>query len=477
VFDPAALLPRLRGVRVAVVGDAMLDDYAWGEVGRISPDAPVPVVDVRRRTRVLGGAGNVAHNVTVAGGEAVLLSAVGEDPAGDAFAALCAQAGIAAEGVVREGMRRTTVKTRVVARGQHLLRLDEEDRIPLAPGSRRALLAALKAALPGCGAVLISDYAKGVVDASLVAEIAALAPELPIVVDPKALDPAHYRGCTVITPNAQEARAAAGCEVEDEPGLRLACARLHERSGAAAVLVTRGERGMALSEGGVLHLIPTRAREVFDVTGAGDTVLAYLALALAAGCSTLQAAELANLAAGVKVGKVGTSPVGPAELAEGGDPGKMVDLRQAVARAEHLRSLGRKIVFTNGCFDLLHVGHVHLLTRARALGDVLVVAVNSDASVRRLKGEGRPVVQASDRVAVLAALDAVSMVVVFEEDTPLETIRLLRPDVLVKGGDYTEETIVGADLVRAWGGRVETVPLVAGRSTTGLLEALRQEPP
>jgi D-beta-D-heptose 7-phosphate kinase/D-beta-D-heptose 1-phosphate adenosyltransferase len=476
-----SLLERLAGVRVAIVGDAMLDDYAWGDVARISPDAPVPVVDVRRRTRVLGGAGNVAHNVAVAGGQAVLVTAIGEDAAGENFLALCREAGIDAAGVVRDGERRTTVKTRVVARGQHLLRLDEEDRRALSASAREALRKALAAALSGCDVVAVSDYAKGVVDEELTAEIARLAPGKTIVVDPKAADLTRYRGCTVITPNAQEARAASGCEVDDEGGVRAAAARIQAQSGAQAVLVTRGDRGMALSErDGGFHLIPTRAREVFDVTGAGDTVLAYLTLALGAGAGLLEAAGLANLAAGAKVGKVGTSPVGPAEVQahaeEAGRAGKVVDLEQAVARVAHLRSLGRRVVFTNGCFDLLHAGHVHLLERARALGDVLVVALNSDASVRRLKGEGRPVVREGDRVRVLAALESVGLVLLFEEDTPLAVIRQLRPDVLVKGGDYAQDTIVGADLVLAWGGEVATVPLVEGRSTTGLLEGLRQEP-
>ena len=476
-----SLLRRLAGVRVVIVGDAMLDDYAWGDVARISPDAPVPVVDVRRRTRVLGGAGNVAHNVAVAGGRPLLVTVVGDDAAGEHFLALCGEAGIEAAGVVRDGERRTTVKTRVVARGQHIVRLDEEDRRLLSGAARAALRRALAAALPYADVVAVSDYAKGVVDEGLTAEIARLAPGKAIVVDPKAADLERYRGCTVITPNAQEARLASGCDVEDEAGLRAAAERIRARSGAQAVLVTRGERGMALSEGGgSLHLIPTRAREVFDVTGAGDTVLAYLALALGAGAGTREAAGLANLAAGAKVGKVGTSPVGPAEVEahaeETGAAGKVVDVEQAVARVAHLRSQGRRVVFTNGCFDLLHAGHVQLLERARALGDVLVVALNSDASVRRLKGEGRPVVGEADRVRVLAALSSVGLVLVFDEDTPLEVIRKLRPDVLVKGGDYTKDTIVGADLVASWGGEVATVPLVEGRSTTGLLEGLRQEP-
>jgi D-beta-D-heptose 7-phosphate kinase/D-beta-D-heptose 1-phosphate adenosyltransferase len=467
---------------VAVVGDAILDDYAWGDVGRISPDAPVPVVDVRRRTRVLGGAGNVAHNVAVAGGEAALVCAVGEDGAGASFLSHCREAGIATAGVIRDRGRRTTRKTRVVARGQHLLRLDEEDRAPLSAEARGALSAALRAVVPGCAGVAVSDYAKGVVDERLLAEIAELAAGRPVVVDPKSLDFSRYRGCTVITPNALEASRATGLSVEDEAGLRQAVARIRAQSGAACVLITRGERGMALSTGdGAFHLIPARAREIFDVTGAGDTVLAYLAMALLAGHEALPAATLANLAAGAKVGKVGTSAVTPADVlvhaGAGETVGKIVDLRQAAARVEHLRSLGRRIVFTNGCFDLLHAGHVQLLERARALGDVLVVAVNGDAGVRRLKGEGRPVVREGDRLRVLAALDAVSLVLPFSEDTPLEAIRQLRPDVLVKGGDYTRETIVGADLVTSWGGEVTTIPLVEGLSTTGLLAGLRGDAP
>jgi D-beta-D-heptose 7-phosphate kinase/D-beta-D-heptose 1-phosphate adenosyltransferase len=438
-------------------------------------------VNVRRRTRVLGGAGNVAHNVAAAGGVAVLVTALGDDEAGAAFLASCSLAGIEAE-VARDPSRRTTVKTRVVARGQHLLRLDEEDRHPLPGPAREALLRAVRGLAPRCDVVAVSDYAKGVVDAALVGEIAGLAAGKPVVVDPKSADVSRYRGCTVITPNAREARLASGVEVEDELGLRAAAAHIRERSGAGAVLITRGERGMALDEAdGAFHLIPTQAREVFDVTGAGDTVHAYLALGLAAGRPLLAAATLANLAAGAKVSKVGTSAVTPADVlvhaGAGEHAAKIVDLRQAMARVEHLRSLGRRVVFTNGCFDLLHAGHVQLLERARALGDVLVVAVNGDASVRRLKGEGRPVVVEADRVRVLAALHSVGLVLVFEEDTPLEVIRQLRPDVLVKGGDYVKETIVGADLVLSWGGEVATIPLVTGRSTTGLLLGLRGETP
>lgn len=301
-----------------------------------------------------------------------------------------------------------------------------------------------------------------------------------MVVDPKASDVSTYRGCTAITPNEHEAEIASGISVASDAGLEEAARRIGAAAGCGWVLVTRGERGMALSgPHGPLAHIPAEAREVYDVTGAGDTVLAYFGLGLAARLEPLQAATLANRAAGVAVGKVGTSPVDRAELlasflGSGASASKFVDLRQAVARVEQQRSQGRRIVLTNGCFDLLHAGHVHLLERARALGDVLVVALNTDASVRRLKGEGRPVVGEWDRVRVLSALDAVSLVLLFDEDTPLEVIRRLRPDVLVKGGDYSVDTIVGADVVLAHGGRVETISLAPGRSTSALLSAIRQ---
>lgn len=479
-MGPAELeraLSELRARRTVVVGDLMLDDYVWGDVARISPDAPVPVVAVRRRTRVLGGAGNVAQNLVVAGADVALVGVVGADAAGAAFRGLAREAGIAADAILEDASRPTTVKTRVIARGQHLLRLDDEDGRALDARVRATLAAAARERGAGCAVVIVSDYAKGVVDGALVAEIASGAP---VVVDPKSRDFARYAGCTAITPNRQEAEEATGLALTSEDALADAARRIRERCGASLVLVTLGGDGMALGlPDGSLLTIPAESREVFDVTGAGDTVLAYFGLAIGAGLAPADAARLANLAAGIAVAKVGTSAVTPAEVLRAGGvasaaAGKALDLRQAVNRVAHERSIGRRVVFTNGCFDLLHAGHVHLLERARALGDFLVVALNSDASVRRLKGPERPVVGEADRVKILAALDAVDAVVVFDEDTPLAWIEALRPDVLVKGGDYSRSTIVGADLVLGYGGRVETVPLVGGRSTSAVVEALRR---
>lgn len=476
-MSPAELreaLARLSGRRVAVVGDLMLDEYVWGDVTRISPDAPVQVVEVSRRTVVLGGAGNVAHNLAVAGAEVRLSGLVGADEPGRRLRSLAADAGLEVSGVVEDPGRPTTVKTRVVARGQHLVRLDEESTTPPSAAAREALLAAAVDAAAGADALLWSDYAKGACLAGALAAIRAKAKLLPIVVDPKTSDLSVYAGCTAITPNRKEAEAAAGMRIGSPEDLAEACSRIRAACGAPLVLVTLGPEGMALSRpDGTLHRIVAQTQEVYDVTGAGDTVLAYFGLALGAGLDPADAATLANLAAGVAVARVGTSAVAPADLLQGTTSGKALELRQAVNRVAHERSLGRRVVFTNGCFDLLHAGHVHLLERARAKGDFLVVAVNSDASVRRLKGSERPVVGQEDRVKILSALDAVGVVVVFDEETPLALIEALRPDVLVKGGDYTIDTIVGAPLVLGYGGRVETVPLAPGRSTTSILEGLR----
>lgn len=476
-------LARFRNARITVIGDLMLDEYVWGDVTRISPDAPVQVVDVRQRSFAIGGAGNVAHNLATAGASVDLVGVIGGDSPGASVSELLSAAGVRTDGVAVEKARATTVKTRIVARGQHLLRLDHEVRTSISSATRAAMIASLEKTAPASAAVVVSDYAKGVVDTGLLGEIATMlqraGSKAPIIVDPKSSDFGGYAGCFAITPNQREAEIASRLPIRTDEDLRKAGRHIHETTGAAWVLITRGEKGMALvGADGSMVLIGADAREVYDVTGAGDTVLAYFSLALAVGLQPLDAARISNLAAGIKIGKVGTAAVGPAELLawQSGTRGasKLMGLAEAVARLEHERTLGRRIVFTNGCFDLLHAGHIHLLEQARALGDYLVVAVNSDASVKQLKGEGRPFVGESDRVQILAALDAVDMVLVFEEATPLEIIRRIRPDVLVKGGDYSTETIVGHEFVLGYGGRVETVPLVGGRSTSRLIESIRK---
>jgi len=476
----AAALAGARGRRVAVLGDVMLDAYVWGDVQRISPDAPVPVVDLRRRSWAAGGAANVALNLAAAGASVRLVGVVGDDAGGASLARLLADAGIDATGLVVESGRRTTTKTRVIARGQQLIRLDEEDRGTVRASTSPEIARRVGDALEDADAALVSDYAKGLVDGPLLrAAVEATSGRRPLVVDPKARDLSRYRGCTAITPNRAEAEAAAGVPIATDEDVAAAAGAIAAASGARQVLITRGDRGLSLSDAGRVTHVPARAREVYDVTGAGDTVIAYFTLGLAAGIDAAEAAFLANAAASVAVSKVGTTVVTPEEVVRALEAGiatasKVLDAGQARAFVERERSRGRRIVFTNGCFDLLHAGHVHLLDRARAEGDVLVVAVNSDASIRRLKGPERPLVSEADRTRVLAALDAVSAVVVFEEDTPKALIEALRPDVLVKGGDYAVSQIVGADWVTAHGGRVATIPLVAGRSTSALVEAIRR---
>ena len=475
-----AALTTARGRKIAVLGDVMLDAYVWGDVQRVSPDAPVPVVDLRRRSAAAGGAANVALNLAAAGARVTLAGIVGDDASGRALRELLREAGVDDGGIVTDPARRTTTKTRVVARGQQLIRLDEEDRDGVQAATSPERDRRLVAALDGVDAVLISDYAKGFVDADLVRAVeGTVGGRIPIVVDPKARDVARYRGCTAITPNRAEAEAASGHAIASDADVAAAARTIAAACGARQVLVTRGDRGLSLWDGRRVTHVPARAREVYDVTGAGDTVIAYFTLGLAAGIEPADAAFLANAAGSVAVSKVGTTVVTPEEVVRSletgaASTGKILDRAKVRAFVERERSRGRRIVFTNGCFDLLHAGHVHLLDRARAEGDVLVVAVNSDASIRRLKGAERPLVSEDDRTRVLAALDAVGAVVVFEEDTPQALIESLNPDVLVKGGDYDVSQVVGADWVLAHGGRVATIPLVAGRSTTALVDAIRR---
>jgi len=476
-----SLLDRLAGRRVLVVGDVMMDEFLWGEIERISPAAPVPVLEERSRHSTLGGAGNVVANLVALGATVGIGSVVGDDGPGRALRAALTSLGVDDRALVADPERPTPVKTRVIARRQQLVRIDREVREPVPAWAEARLLAAVQGCLSGCGAVVLSDYGKGVVTESLVAGITALArrANVPVVGDPKGRDYQRYRGVTLLTPNRKEAAEATGLSLVGAAGVAAAGARLLSIVGSEAMLITLSEEGMALFVRDQPPLmLPTRAREVFDVTGAGDTVVATLAAALAAGADLAAAAELANMAAGVVVAKVGTATATPAEIrafaGAGVDPAAAkVCTREEVTRiAGALHAAGRRVVFTNGCFDLLHVGHIRYLQRARAFGDCLILGLNSDASVRRLKGEKRPLIGELDRAHVLAALACVDHVVVFDDDTPLELIRAVHPDVLVKGGDYTREAVVGHELVEQAGGRVELVPVVEGASTSRIVERI-----
>lgn len=468
-------LPPFDQARVLVVGDLMLDRYWHGGTDRISPEAPVPVVHVREIEQRPGGAGNVALNLAALGGHADLVGVTGADGAASDLAGLLEDAGVACH-FRRQPGAATITKLRVISRHQQLIRLDFEDGFPGVCAAD--LLVQAEPLLAGAGAVVLSDYAKGALRNPQPLIQAARAAGKPVLVDPKGRDFSVYRGATLVTPNLAELEGVAG-PCPDEAALECAATGILEASDIEALLVTRGAAGMTLyrPDWPPLHQ-PARAREVFDVTGAGDTVIATLAAALAAGAALEDAMQLANLAAGIVVSKLGTATLSRAELQhalyapEGRGRGVLApgELPQVLW---HARAAGERIVMTNGCFDILHAGHVAYLAQARSLGDRLLVAVNDDASVHRLKGAGRPANPLDQRMAVLAALGAVDWVVPFAGDTPAELIAEVLPDVLVKGGDYRPETIAGYDVVTANGGRVEVLEFLDGCSTSAIMERIR----
>jgi D-beta-D-heptose 7-phosphate kinase/D-beta-D-heptose 1-phosphate adenosyltransferase len=470
-------IPQFGGVRVLVAGDVMLDRYWYGSTSRISPEAPVPVVHVRDDAERPGGAGNVAANVVSLGANATVLGVTGDDAAAGALRAALAALGVACDFVVQPGAA-TVTKLRVISRHQQLLRLDFEG--DLATGSAPALAASFARHLEGADVVVLSDYAKGTLADPQPLIAAARARGIPVLVDPKGRDFERYHGATLVTPNLGEFEAVAG-PVRDEADLVAKAEALRAALELEALLVTRSEHGMTLVRGGraPLHL-PAQALEVFDVTGAGDTVIGVLAAALGAGSPLEEATQLANLAAGVTVAKLGAASVTPPELriaaqrAHASAPHGVMDEATLLDAVAHARAQGERVVMTNGCFDILHAGHVAYLAEAKRLGDRLVVAVNDDASVAKLKGAGRPVNELAERMAVLAALGAVDWVVPFSEDTPERLICRVLPDVLVKGGDYRPEQIAGHGCVTANGGRVEVLGFVPGASTTALIDAIKR---
>lgn len=468
-------LPDFSRARVLVAGDVMLDRYWHGATSRISPEAPVPVVKVEADELRVGGAGNVALNITALGAGATLAALVGEDDEARTLRESLEARRVACRLLAAPGSR-TITKLRVISRHQQLIRLDFENGFPAE--SAAAMPQAVHGALTGCGALVLSDYAKGALSQAQAMIQSARAAGVPVVVDPKGTDFERYRGATVLTPNLSEFEAVVGACADDATLVERG-EKLRDQLGLDALLITRSERGMTLLERNhaPLHL-PTRAREVYDVTGAGDTVVAVLAAGLAAGMGMPEATALANLAAGVVVGKLGTATVSLDELREAMHdhaplPTGMTDedtLEQIMARA---RAAGERIVMTNGCFDILHPGHISYLQQARALGDRLIVAVNDDDSVRRLKGSSRPVNGLETRMLMLAALSSVDWVAPFSEDTPERLICRLRPDILVKGGDYRPEDIAGGRCVIEHGGEVKVLGFVEGHSTTGMIARIK----
>ncbi|MEX2124415.1 MAG: bifunctional D-glycero-beta-D-manno-heptose-7-phosphate kinase/D-glycero-beta-D-manno-heptose 1-phosphate adenylyltransferase HldE [Woeseia sp.] len=468
-------IPDFSRTRVLVAGDVMLDRYLFGGTTRISPEAPVPVVHVRKSDDRPGGAANVAVNLASLGVKTTLLGVVGEDEEAGKLRSVLERHGIGCH-FSSSGSRPTITKTRVQSRGQQLIRLDREE--PTGGSACPSLVKPLTAALQGVDAVVLSDYGKGALNDVAEMIAACRSVDIPVFVDPKGRDFGKYRGATVITPNQSEFEAVAGCPESDQDMVQRARSMLDELE-LDALLVTRSEKGMLLVEAGEEPVfLSTHAREVYDVTGAGDTVIATLAAAHASGTDFQSAAGLANLAAGLVVRKIGAASVTPSELRVAlhrrGQGGRgLVSKFELLSLIEEAKERGEIIVMTNGCFDVLHAGHVAYLEEAKSLGDRLIVAVNDDDSVRRLKGAGRPVNELADRMAVLAGLASVDWVVPFSEDTPARLIADLMPDILVKGGDYKAEDIAGARDVLANGGEVRVLSFREGHSSSRIIDLLR----
>jgi D-beta-D-heptose 7-phosphate kinase/D-beta-D-heptose 1-phosphate adenosyltransferase len=465
-------LRRFRPSRVLVYGDVILDDYLFGHADRLSPEKPVPVVAFERRDLYLGGAGNVVRNLQALGCEPILVAVVGEGEAGSECRAQLAAAGLLTDGLIEAEDWSTPRKMRVHA-GQHaLVRIDFESTRPEDRRVEAALGDALDRLSPGCEGAVVSDYRKGTVTEAGMERLKRALGDAPVVVDPKGIRAELYRAADYLLPNERELADLLGGEWDD-----AGAERLLERLGLAALILTRSERGVRMYGGGAPRDIPARARQVYDVTGAGDTFAAAFTAFLLSGEGSEMAARLANAAAGIKVRKVGTATVTREELAEEVERApaaarKRVDARSAALAAAERRAHGEAVVFTNGCFDLLHAGHIKYLEASRELGDCLIVGLNTDASVRRLKGAGRPILDELERAEILSALSCVDYVVLFEDDTPIELIEEIRPDVLTKGADYSRADVVGGDLVESYGGRVARIDLVAGKSTTGIIERI-----
>ncbi|MBC9177317.1 D-glycero-beta-D-manno-heptose-7-phosphate kinase [Roseomonas ludipueritiae] len=478
--DLAEAVRQLKRASVLVVGDAMLDRYVYGQIKRISPEAPVPILGVEREVAMPGGAGNVVRNLTALGAAVAFLSVVGDDQAGSDLTGLIGGQPGVEPWLLVQGGRATTTKTRFIASGQQVMRADHEIARPIHERLADRLVRIAADTVAATSVMVLSDYNKGVLSNDVPARLiaAARAAGRRVVVDPKGHDYSRYAGADIITPNRAELALATGLPVETEEEIVAAARALREAHGFGAVLVTRSEDGMTLLDGDTLHHFPAEAPEVHDVSGAGDTVVAVLAAGVASGLPLPVAARLANIAGGLVVGKVGTAVARENDLLEALTPErgtlrKVMRRASAAEQVERWRQRGWRVGFTNGCFDLLHPGHVHLLEQARSWCDRLVVGLNADSSVKRLKGPSRPIQQEAARAAVLASLSTVDLVTIFEEDTPVELIRLLRPDVLVKGADYTVAQVVGGELVQEWGGVVKLAELLPGNSTTATVARIR----
>ncbi len=465
-------------MNILVIGDLMIDHYLWGSCERISPEAPVQVVDIARETKVLGGAGNVINNLNALGAKVSVSSVIGNDANGLELREMLHDIGVDTSNIIIQNGRKTSKKSRIIASSQQVIRYDRESKNDIDDDSVGKILDALISKIQIYDVIILSDYGKGILTDNLCQGIISLAKNhnIKVLVDPKGSDFSKYKGAYLLTPNKKEAILATSVKITDDKSLKTALLKLKNICELDISLITLSEDGIATYQN-ELEIFPTVTKEVFDVTGAGDTVIASIAFALASGKDIAQTAKFANLAAGVVVGKIGSATVTLSEIQEyeaslhkSTSDAHIKNFEEIEKIITRYSSKGKKIVFTNGCFDILHVGHVKYLQIAKSFGDVLIVGLNSDASVSRLKGPSRPVNIAQDRAYLLAALEAVDFVVPFDDDTPLNLIKMIKPDILVKGGDYKDKVVVGTEFA----GELKLVDFVDGKSTTKTIEKIQK---
>ncbi|MDX4058493.1 D-glycero-beta-D-manno-heptose-7-phosphate kinase [Aliarcobacter skirrowii] len=463
---------------ILVIGDLMIDHYLWGSCDRISPEAPVQVVNVKKENSVLGGAGNVINNLVSLGSSVEVISVIGDDSVANELKTLLSNIGVSFDNLVVEKGRKTSKKSRLMASNQQVLRYDSESVDEISKNSSNKILEILEKNIKNYSAIILSDYKKGVLTTTLTQDIIKLANrhKIKVLADPKGKDFSKYKGAYTLTPNKKEAMEATNIDIKDEKSLVEALKSLKQNCNLEVSLITLSEQGIAIFDD-ELFTSPTAAREVFDVTGAGDTVIASITFALSCGVDIKKALYFANLAAGVVVGKIGSATASLDEIYEyesqlnkSSSSSHIKTFDEIEKLAKKLHSQGKKIVFTNGCFDILHVGHVKYLEEAKSYGDVLILGLNADSSVRKLKGESRPINTQDDRAYILASLESVDYVVIFEEETPYELIKLIKPHVLVKGGDYEGKEVVGQDIAD----ELKLVQFVDGKSTTNTIKRINE---
>ncbi len=462
---------------ILVIGDLMIDHYLWGSAERISPEAPVQIVDIAKESSVLGGAGNVINNLISLGATVNVASVVGDDEIAKELTIMLKSIGVKTEGLITQHGRKTSKKSRVIAANQQILRYDKESKETISSASVEKIVTAIEKDLFVTDMIILSDYGKGVISDELAQSVIALANKknIKVLVDPKGTDYSKYRGAHMLTPNKKEASEATNIDIVDDVSLEKALLSLKEQCDLDRSMITLSEDGIAIYDGEVKRF-PTVAQEVFDVTGAGDTVIASIAFALSAGLTVEETARFSNLAAGVVVGKIGSATVTldeieiyESKLHQSNSDAHIKTFEEIDRIVKRAKEHGQRVVFTNGCFDILHVGHVKYLQEAKSFGDILILGLNSDASVRELKGPTRPVNTEDDRAYILAALDAVDYVVKFSDDTPHDLIKMIAPDVLVKGGDYEGKTVVGTEFSKV----LKLVDFVDGKSTTKTIEKIQ----